>query len=90
MTSNIIKRMKKQELLRNTLSKMNATRTDFSPIEFKSVSDLSLHMASFSLAESPDSDGEFPSPEPDQWLELGPMRIFARPSFADLPPPNSP
>ena len=39
--------------------------TDFGPIEFKSVSDLSLHMASFSLCEIPISDdkfAEFPPP----------------------------
>ena len=74
------------------------------PIEFKSVSDPSLDMASLSLEESltgpdfefiqpPISPPNSPDPEParaqpnnDQWLELGPMYIFATPSFADLPP----
>ena len=121
------------------------TSTDFGPIEFKSVSDLTLHMANFSLCEIPISNDEFASwmryqrrarrpklyphvtdflpfvrlpksaqlrsspdplpdshknmqqvqteeesapaqPNTDQRLKLGPMYIFATPSFANLPP----
>ena len=42
------------------LSSINAqTSTDFGPIEFKSVSDLTLHMANFSLCKIPISNDEF-------------------------------
>ena len=126
------------------------TATDFGPIEFKSVSDLTLHMANFSLCKIPISNVKFApfpphrlrkpklypdvrdflpfvrlpksaqlrsspdhpvrfsqkntqqvqterelkseeesaraQPNTDQPLKLGPMYIFATPSFANLPP----